>query len=92
VPKIIFAAIAFSMFGISLLHGQATRATIPGTVTDSTNAAVTGAMVQVKNVDTNVAQNTVTDNQGRYTVPDLPIGNYEVQAVQRVDCAALAGA
>ena len=66
--------------GGSPLHAQATRATISGSVTDPTNAAVAGARVQVKNIDTNVLQSTVTDAQGRYAVPDLPIGNYEVQA------------
>jgi hypothetical protein len=66
--------------GVSSLHAQATRATISGTITDTTNAAVAGAKVQIKNVDTNVLQSTVTDGQGRYAAPDLPIGNYEVQA------------
>jgi len=34
----------------------------------------------VKNVGTDQTQKVATDAQGRYTVPDLPIGDYEAQA------------
>jgi len=64
----------------SLAWGQATNATIQGTVTDSSGAVVGGAAVQVKNVATGVARSTVSDSQGRFTVPDLLVGDYEAQA------------
>ncbi len=56
-----------------------TSATMLGTVTDSAGAVVPNAVVQVKNVGTGQTQQVQTDAQGRYTVPDLPIGNYEAQ-------------
>jgi hypothetical protein len=59
---------------------QVGSATISGTVTDSSKAAIVGSAIQVKNADTNVVFNTVTNNQGQYRVPELPVGNYEVQA------------
>ena len=62
------------------LLGQAGTGAISGTVTDSTGAVLVGAAVQIKNAGTGVSQNTLTDSQGRYTVPDLPIGSYDVQA------------
>src|SRR5579862_8265959 len=64
----------------NLLHGQGANATLLGTVTDVSGAVVPGASVQVTNVDTGVRQVVTTDSQGRYTVVDLIVGNYEVQA------------
>ena len=63
------------------LFGQgAGTASISGRVTDASNAAVPSASVVVKNTATSASQTTVSDDQGRYTVPDLPIGSYEIQA------------
>jgi hypothetical protein len=68
------------LIGVGGLYAQVT-ATISGTVTDSSGAAVSGAQVDVKNSGTGVLHSTTTDAQGRYSVPELPIGDYEVQAV-----------
>ena len=65
--------------GMNRLSAQATG-TIIGTVTDASGAAVPGAAVQVKNSGTGVTQNTTADGQGRYRVPELIIGTYEVTA------------
>lgn len=68
----------------SVRHGrlaaQRTTATILGTVTDSTGAAIPGAAIQVRNVGTGLTQSTQSDAQGRFRVPDLLVGDYEVQA------------
>src|ERR1035438_1437438 len=44
------------------LLAQATTATILGTVTDMSGAAVSDAAIQVKNVATGVTQNSVSDS------------------------------
>src|SRR5579864_326867 len=62
------------------LAAQGTTATILGTVTDSTGAAIPGAAIQVKNVGTGLTQSTQSDSQGRYRVQDLGVGDYEVQS------------
>jgi len=62
------------------LAAQATTATILGAVTDSSGAIIAGATLQVRNVETGRAQSTQSDAQGRFNVPDLAVGNYEVQA------------
>lgn len=64
------------------LWAQAQTATITGTATDSSGAALAGASIKVTNTETNVSQSTVADAQGRYTVTDLPVGSYSVQASQ----------
>ena len=64
----------------NLVNGQGANATLLGTVTDVSGAVLPGASVQVTNVATGVRQTVKTDSQGRYTVVDLIVGNYEVQA------------
>ena len=59
---------------------QATNGIISGTVTDASGAAVPGVTIQVKNVNTGVTRTVLTNEQGRYRVPDLLVGEYEVQA------------
>ena len=61
-------------------HAQAVKATILGVVTDSSGAAIPGAKVSVTNSGTGITRTTTSDSQGRYTVPDLDIGTYEVDA------------
>src|SRR3954465_4054386 len=60
--------------------GQGATGTILGIVTDMSGAAVPDTAVQVKDVNTGIVQSTSTNAQGRYTVPDLRVGDYEVQA------------
>lgn len=76
----VIAVILAGVGGVARLAAQGTTATILGTVTDSTGAAVPGAAIQVKNVGTGQQQSTQSDTQGRFNVPDLGVGDYEVQA------------
>ena len=62
------------------LNAQSTNGVILGTVTDPSGAALPGATVQVKNVGTGVIRTVTTNEVGRYRVPDLIIGQYQVQA------------
>ncbi len=72
-------ALLVALAGVNRLNAQAT-ATIVGTVTDSSGAAVPGAAVQVKNSGTGATQTATSDTQGRYIVPELIIGTYDVSA------------
>ena len=64
------------------LFGQAATASISGRVTDATGAAVPEAPVTIKNVATSASQTVNTDMSGRYSVPDLAIGTYEITAMK----------
>jgi hypothetical protein len=68
--------------GPKQLWAQAETATISGTATDASGAAIVGAKTQATNVETNASHSTVTDAQGRYTITDLSVGSYTVQASQ----------
>ena len=75
---LLLLAATFSI-GTVRLAAQGSTATILGNVADASGGAIAEAAVSVKNVGTGVTQSTVTDTQGRYVVPNLEIGDYEVQ-------------
>ncbi|MGA2213694.1 MAG: carboxypeptidase regulatory-like domain-containing protein, partial [Bryobacteraceae bacterium] len=73
-----FAGFALLFFSTSGLNAQATTATILGTVTDPSGSAIPAATVQVRNTGTSQTQETVTDAQGRYQIPELGLGQYDI--------------
>jgi carboxypeptidase family protein len=56
------------------------RGAITGRITDSSNARMPGVTVVATNVETNVAQTTITNSEGDYTVLYLNPGTYTVTA------------
>ncbi len=69
----------FAVIGATAVWGQAVNGTISGTVVDPSGAAVAGATVEVKNTATQVVRTVTTNAQGRYSVPELIIGAYDVR-------------
>jgi carboxypeptidase family protein len=63
----------------SVAYAQITSATIVGTVTDSSGAALPGATVTAKNVDTGFTRTVPTNDAGAYRLEFLPIGSYTVE-------------
>src|SRR5215470_17877978 len=59
---------------------QVSTATIAGVVQDASGAVIPGVSIAAKNVETGVTRTATTDEGGRYTVPELTLGDYEVQA------------
>lgn len=70
----------YIVFCAQLGPAQLTSATISGTIKDETGAILPGAAVIVRNVETGITRTTVTDERGRYYVPNLAPGSYEIQA------------
>lgn len=58
---------------------QVTTATISGVVKDATAAVLPSVSITIKNVETGISRAITTDGQGRYYVPDLSVGSYEVR-------------
>jgi Carboxypeptidase regulatory-like domain/TonB dependent receptor len=76
-------AVTFLLSALMLLCGMSTpgqtfRGTILGTITDSSGASVPGATVTIKNLDTGLVRTVNTSDDGSYSAPELPIGNYTV--------------
>jgi hypothetical protein len=61
-------------------QGLAQEATIVGTVTDPSGAAVANAKVTLTNVETGVAKVETTNDGGQYNAVDIHIGHYDIKA------------
>lgn len=72
--------ITVTMLGISTVQAQIRTAIISGTVTDTSGGIIPGVSISVRNVETGIARTAVTDDSGRYVVPLLDPGSYEIQA------------
>ena len=75
-------AVVFLCLGLlflsSNLQAQTFRGTILGTVMDSSGAAIPAATVTIKNLDTGLIRTVITSDDGSYSAPELPIGNYSI--------------
>ncbi len=58
---------------------QLTRGAVSGTVRDESGAPIPGATAVVRNVDTGITRQVVTDAQGFYRVPAVDAGRYTVK-------------
>ena len=83
-----FLTLLAFVFGAQLALAQVNTATITGTVRDESGAVLPGAAVTVQNQDTGISRTLTSNETGRYTVPALGLGNYQVN-VQHVIPATL---
>src|SRR5271170_7033314 len=77
------AALAISflfVFAVGNLYAQVEKATLSGTVTDPSGAVIVDAKVQAKDVSTDATYSGNTDGQGRYSLPEMQVGTYDVSA------------
>ena len=58
---------------------QSASSGLVGQVTDSSQAAIPGATVTVTNAGTNAQRTTVTDGEGRFSIPALPPASYHIK-------------
>src|SRR6266571_2712086 len=63
------------------LSGQTPSASVVGRVTDPSAAVVPGVSIKVMNLDTNIGQQTSSNQAGDFTVPYLNPGRYLLEAV-----------
>ncbi len=62
----------------SELLAQVVGGSIGGVISDSSGSRVAGATVIVHNSETGTERKLVTDSEGRYSAPSIPVGLYEV--------------
>src|SRR5258708_8327375 len=58
----------------------AQEATLVGTVTDPSGAAIPNVSITITNTDTGLASQATSNEVGQYVVPSLRIGHYSVKA------------
>jgi hypothetical protein len=76
-----FAALAliFVVAGRLPMTGQsAPTGMLSGIVKDQTGAILPGVGVEVRNTGTDLARTAITDDVGRWMIPALPVGTYQV--------------
>jgi Carboxypeptidase regulatory-like domain len=73
-----FIQIAILLMMSIPVFGQATRGNLSGLVKDASGASVAGAGVIAKHVSTGEEFRALTDSQGAYVYPSLPLGKYTV--------------
>jgi Carboxypeptidase regulatory-like domain len=76
----------FALFGLSLvpagsaLAQAVANAGVSGQVTDPSGATVLGVTVKMTETEKGVPHEATTDSDGRYTIPNLPVGPYRLDA------------
>ena len=73
----ILSLLALMIVGMSV-EVYAQTAQITGRLSDSSGAVIPGARVGVTNEKTGIGRETVSNNEGYYTIPLLPPGEYRV--------------
>jgi Carboxypeptidase regulatory-like domain/TonB dependent receptor/TonB-dependent Receptor Plug Domain len=67
-----------TMVVLTGVTANAQTASIAGTILDPSNAGVPGATITATNQATAAVRKTTTDNSGTYSIPNLPVGSYDV--------------
>src|ERR1051325_10121221 len=62
------------------LMAQQTTADVLGTVSDASGGVLSGVKITVHNLATGGDYSTVSDSNGTYAVPLLPVGSYSITA------------
>ena len=77
--KLNFILFALVM-GAVTAGAQVVGGSINGVVHDKTGAALQGVTVTVRQIETGATRTLITDGDGRFSAPSLPVGNYTVSA------------
>jgi hypothetical protein len=79
--RLVSLVVLFLVLGIaSTLNGQTFRGAISGRVADQSGAVLPGVSVTATNDATSVSRTTTTSATGDFSVPDLQLGMYTVEA------------
>jgi hypothetical protein len=75
----VLALLVLGSFMAVTVQAQTINGSISGIVTDQNDAAVPGATVTVKNVETGQSRDDVTNDEGLYRINSIPVGVYTVK-------------
>jgi len=80
--SVVFSFLLFALTVSSPAWGQSTNATLTGTVTDPSGAAVAGAELTLTNSATKLSVNFVSGENGEYSFRSLVPGTYELKVAK----------
>ncbi|MBI4463622.1 MAG: TonB-dependent receptor [Acidobacteria bacterium] len=75
---ILLLAIFLGLPALLWAQTAANTGRIVGAVVDPSGAAIPGAEITARNAKTNYSRTVQSDSEGRYSIPYLPLGTYEV--------------
>ena len=78
--RFVLFAVILACLSVIPCRSQVTNATIGGSITDASGAAIAGAVVTVKDLGTNASHTVTSNGAGLYSVGQLIPGNYSVEA------------
>jgi hypothetical protein len=79
IPQCALLVTVFILFPLTFAHAQsAGTATVQGTVSDPTGAAIPNATVTITNTETGAARTTTSDGSGLFSLPNIPVGPYNL--------------
>src|ERR1051325_10290795 len=78
--RIITGFLVQLLFCAGLWAQAVSTAQITGTIKDQSGAVLPGVEVKVTQIETGITRTALTDEAGNYTLPNLPIGPYKLEA------------
>src|SRR5215469_7123659 len=72
--------LTFAVLLSSAMFAQETRGTFSGSVTDPAGASIPNAKITVTETRTGAKTSTVSGATGKYTIPFLSLGTYDIEA------------
>src|SRR4051795_10084106 len=75
---VVFMIAAFSALGSYAYAQGSTTQTLSGTVVDASGAVIPGADITATHTGTGVVNTAVSNTEGLFSIPSLPIGTYSV--------------
>jgi len=77
IPGRVALAVLGGVLGCGILVAQVNTATVTGTVTDPSGAAIANAKIEASNESTGITISAASNSVGRFALPALPIGTYD---------------
>ena len=77
--KIVAIGLVLACSVLSLpTEAQVSAAKLSGTIADTSGASITGAKIEITNVQTGIIRNVIANSSGLYSAPSLPPGSYTI--------------
>src|SRR5688572_3722894 len=74
-----FGTLAMALLMLSSASAQSFKATVVGQITDANGAVIPGATVTIVDKDTARSLTATSNDEGSFTISQIPPGNYEVR-------------
>src|SRR5688500_18459811 len=78
-PAVVLFTILSTLTLISAVDAQVTTSSLAGRILDTGGGVLPGVVVTARQTETGLLRSATSDSQGRYSIPALPPGTYEIR-------------